>query len=104
MNPEDTIKIIVDRIVSRFHPEKIVLFGSYARGVVTPDSDIDLLIVISKKALRREIVWAIEEELADIRIPKDIIVRTADEIERFKDIVGTIVRPALKEGKVLYER
>lgn len=98
------IEEMVRRIVDRFNPERIILFGSHARGTGGPDSDVDLLVVMhvtgSKRAKRLEI----RALLSGMGLPKDIIVVTPEEVERFRDIPGTIIRPALKEGKVLYER
>jgi predicted nucleotidyltransferase len=90
--------------VKRFKPEKIILFGSYARGTPTRDSDVDLLIIMPVSGSKREKRIEIGVALHDIRIPKDIIVATPDEVERRKNLVGTIIRPAIEEGKVLYAR
>jgi len=95
---------MVRRIVKRFDPEQIILFGSYARGEAHPDSDVDLLIVMPVEGSKREKRIEIRVALHDIPIPMDIIVVTPDEFERRRDIVGTIVRPAVREGKVLYAR
>jgi predicted nucleotidyltransferase len=94
---------MVRRIVERFHPEKIVLFGSYARGNPTGDSDVDLLVVMQVTTSKRKQAAEIDVALADIGLPKDIIVVTPDEVERYRDVVGSIVYPAIREGKVLYE-
>jgi predicted nucleotidyltransferase len=98
------IQQMVERIVAQFHPEKIILFGSHARGDGTADSDVDLLIVMpvegSKRAKQREIRAA----LHDVRVPKDIIVSRPEEFLWRKDIVGTIERPAAHEGRILYAR
>lgn len=98
------IREMVRRIVERFDPEQIILFGSHARGTAGPDSDVDLLVVMPVTGSKREKQIAIRGVLHDIRIPKDVVVVTPDEVERQRNIVGTIVRPALREGKVLYER
>jgi uncharacterized protein len=98
------IQQMVRRIVSRFHPERIILFGSHARGNAGPDSDVDLLIVMpfsgSKRAKRLEIRLALQS----IRTPKDIVVTTPEEFLWRQEIPGTIERPAAREGKVLYAR
>jgi predicted nucleotidyltransferase len=101
---EDTIRGMVDRIVRRFAPVRVVLFGSHARGEAGPDSDVDLLVVLPKVDCKRQARVAIRRCLADAPVPKDIIVTTPDEIERRGDVVGTVLRPALREGVVLYER
>ncbi len=95
---------MVRRIVSQFRPERIILFGSHARGEAGPDSDVDLLIVMPVEGSRREKAVEIGVALHDIRVPKDIIVTTPEAFESRKDIVGTIERPAARHGKVLYAR
>jgi predicted nucleotidyltransferase len=101
---EHAIDTMVQRLVERFGPEQIILFGSHARGAAGPDSDVDLLVVMpftgSKRAKQLEMRLA----LHDISLPKDIILVTPDEVARRRNIVGTIIRPALREGKVLYAR
>ena len=101
---QEKIDKMVRRIVKEFKPEKIILFGSYARGTPTRDSDVDLLIIMPVSGSKREKRIEIGVALHDIRIPKDIIVATPDEVERRKNLVGTIIRPAIEEGKVLYAR
>jgi len=97
------IKQMVDRIVRDFAPQKIILFGSYARGEVGPDSDVDLLVVMKVSGSKRKKAIEIDLALAEINIPKDVIVVTPEEVERYRDITGTIIYPALREGEVLYE-
>jgi predicted nucleotidyltransferase len=95
---------MVDRIVARFNPELIILFGSHARCDGGTDSDVDLLVVLPVDGDKRRKRLEIRGILRDIRIPKDIIVTTAKEFEWRKEIVGAIERPALLEEKVLYEK
>jgi predicted nucleotidyltransferase len=95
---------MVRRIVERFDPERIILFGSYARGDAGPDSDVDLLVVMHVEGSRREKGVEIGVALHDIRLPKDIIVTTPGDFEWRKEVVGTIERLAAREGKVLYAR
>jgi len=95
---------MVRRIVSRFHPERVILFGSHARGDAGPDSDVDLLVVMPVEGSKREKAVEIGVALHDIRLPKDIVVTTPEAFESRKDIVGTIERPAATQGKVLYVR
>ena len=98
------IEEMVRRIVERFHPDQIVLFGSYARGQAGPDSDVDLLVVMPVHGSRRAVQLQVRLALHDIHLPKDVIVVTPDQFERQRDIPGTIVRPAFLEGKVLYAK
>ena len=100
----ELIPFLIERIVRRFDPLRIVLFGSHARGEAGPDSDIDLLIVFPEVKDKRKAAVEIRRALADLPVGKDIIVTTPDEITRRGDLIGTILRPALREGKLLYER
>jgi len=95
---------MVRRIVAHFAPEKIILFGSHARGTAGPDSDVDLLIVMSVAGSKRQTAIEIGVALHDIRIAKDIIVTTPEEFDWRKDVIGTIEWPAWHEGRVLYAR
>lgn len=98
------IQALVVRIVEGFHPEKVILFGSRARGTAQPDSDVDLLVVMRVDGSRRRQAAAIDGALADRALPLDLLVVTPEEAERDKDLVGSIVHPALREGRVLYDR
>ena len=101
---QDIISEMVRRIVKEFDPFKIVLFGSYARGLAGPDSDVDLLVVMPVQDSRRRQTVAIRTALSGMGLAKDVIVVTPEEVERYGNLVGTVIRPALHEGKVLYER
>ena len=95
---------MVGRIVARFHPDRIILFGSCVKGEPTEDSDIDLLIVMPVKGSRREQANAIDLALADRAVPVDLIVLTPEQFERQKDSFGTIACEAVRAGRVIYER
>ncbi len=95
---------MVRLIVERFNPDQIILFGSQARGTARPDSDVDLLVVMPVMGSKREKQIELCCALHGIHVAKDIIVVTPDEVERRWNIVGTIIHPALREGKVLYGR
>lgn len=95
---------MVRRIVRRFHPARIILFGSYAKGAAGPDSDVDLLIVMPVRGSRYKKAVEIGVTLHDIDIAKDLIVVTPEEFEWRKDVVGTIEWPAAREGQVLYAK
>jgi predicted nucleotidyltransferase len=98
------IKAMVRRIVERFNPLKIILFGSYARGNAGPDSDVDLLIVMPVRGSKRKKAVEIGVALHDIKVAKDVIVVTPQEFEWRKDVIGTIEWPAVREGQVLYAK
>lgn len=101
---EKIIHKMVNRIIRRFHPEQVILFGSHAKGNAGKDSDVDLLVVMPVNGSKREKRIEIGVALSDIHVPKDILVATPEEIQRRKNIVGTVIRPALREGRVLYAR
>lgn len=105
---ESTLSEIIGRIVEAVHPDKIILFGSYARGSAGPGSDLDLLIIEDRefgphRSRRKEtsMLWRI---LSGIRIAKDILVYSSDEVDKWKDTKNHIIAQALREGRVLYER
>lgn len=97
---EETLREIVRRIVEAVAPEKIILFGSAARGEMGPDSDIDLLVVA--KGDHRDTWRTINRSLRGTRVPEDIVVVEPDHLDRYKDRIGLIFRPALREGRVIY--
>lgn len=97
------IQEMVRRIVRQFRPERVILFGSHARGEAGPDSDVDLLVVMRVRGLRKQGIQ-IRVALHDIRVPKDVIVTSPEDFEWRKDVPGTIEYPAAREGKVLYAR
>jgi predicted nucleotidyltransferase len=101
---QEKIQEMTRLIVDRFHPEKIILFGSHARGTAGPDSDVDLMIVMPLSGSRRRKQIEVRVALHNIRMAKDIIVVTPEDIEKRKDIVGTVIRPAVRDGKVLYDK
>jgi predicted nucleotidyltransferase len=102
MTADERIDLMVRRIVERFHPDRIILFGSHARGEAHPDSDVDLMVVMPVSGSRRAAQVAIRLAIRDIRGPKDVVVVTPEELERHRDVVGTVVEPALREGRTLY--
>lgn len=100
---DDTLKQMKERLVATFHPEKIYLFGSKARGDAGRDSDYDILMVVSKSSepgYRR--AQQAHRALLDVPFAADIIVLTHDEFERKKSVVGSLPETVLHEGKTLY--
>lgn len=104
MPEKDIIQVMTERIVAGFAPERIILFGSQARGDAGPRSDIDLLVVFSEVPDKRQAAIRIRQALADLPAAKDVFITTPQEIQQRGDLVGSVLRPALREGKVLYER
>lgn len=95
---------IISRIVSVADPDKIILFGSSARGEMKPNSDLDLLVVKSEPVHRRRLSQAIYMNLFGVGRAVDIIVATPEDIERYGNTHALVLKPALQEGKVIYER
>ena len=102
--PTDFLPVVVDRLVKGFQPRRVILFGSFARGDAGPDSDLDLLVVMDEVENKRETTVAMRRALADLPIAKDVIVTTPEEIARRGHVEGTVLKPALTEGVVLYDR
>jgi predicted nucleotidyltransferase len=94
---------VLQRILSVVQPRRVILFGSAARGQVTPDSDLDLLVIVPGPVHRRRIEQQIYTNLRGILVPVDVVVATEEDIEKYGDQIGMIYRPALNEGKVIYE-
>jgi predicted nucleotidyltransferase len=95
---------MVQRIVRKFKPEQVILFGSHARGEAGPDSDVDLLVVMDFEGRAFDIEVEVRLALQHIPVAKDIIVSRPKDFSWRKDVVGTIEWPAAREGKVLYAR
>jgi uncharacterized protein len=98
---QQTLDEIIQRIVEVAHPEKIILFGSTARGEMRPNSDVDLLI-IKQGADALDLMAQIYRHLHGVGAAVDAIVVTPEEAERFKDSHALVIKPALREGRVVY--
>lgn len=106
-DPEVTaswLPVMVATLVERFDPVRIVLFGSLARGEAGRDSDVDLLVVMPRVDDKRQAAIEMRRSLARVPVPKDIVVTTSEEIAQRGDLVGSVLRPALREGRAIYER
>ncbi len=101
---KERIEEMVRRIVSQFNPDKIILFGSHARGEAGPESDVDLLVVMPVEGSKRQKATDIDVALFGIDVPVDLIVVRPEELERYRHQIGSIFYPALREGKILYDR
>lgn len=101
---QERIEEMVRRIVSQFNPDKIILFGSHARGEAGPESDVDLLVVMPVEGSKRQKATDIDVALFGIDVPVDLIVVRPEELERYRHQIGSIFYPALREGKILYDR
>jgi predicted nucleotidyltransferase len=104
MLSENTISFIKNRLLENFELDKIILFGSQARGDADDKSDIDLLVLTHEIKNRRRLILEIDRKLKGLGFARDIVVLKDEEYERDKFIPGTIARYAFLEGQVLYER
>jgi len=93
---------IIRRIVEVAQPEKIIMFGSAARGEMGPHSDVDLLVIKPNVVHRGRLAGEIYMNLFGVGQAVDIIVVTPEDIERYGESIGLVYRPALREGKVIY--
>ncbi|MGE4345346.1 MAG: nucleotidyltransferase domain-containing protein [Geoalkalibacter sp.] len=100
----EAIRNAVGKLAVEFDPERIILFGSQARGDADLQSDVDLLVITPLRGNRRAMMVAMDRTLRGSGIARDIIILTPDEFERDKEIPGTVARPAWKEGVTLYVR
>ena len=98
---QEKLHEIIRRIVEVAQPEKIILFGSAARGEMGPHSDVDLL-VIKSGAHRLELTGEIYRHMHGVGEAVDIIVVTPEDVERYRDSHALVIAPALREGKVVY--
>jgi predicted nucleotidyltransferase len=96
------IEEIVRRVLSVAQPERIILFGSAAAGTMTPDSDIDLLVLERTPAAPREEGVRIRRALRGLDRPFDIVVMDAGWFEASKDVAGGLAYPAARYGRVIY--
>jgi predicted nucleotidyltransferase len=103
MITQEQITEIINRIVKNFNPRKIILFGSYANGNPTEESDLDLLIIKDSELPSHIQNRQVRKIISDLKVPVDVIVKSNKEFEMYKDIIGTIIYPANKFGKLLYE-
>ena len=92
------------QIGRQLHAERVILFGSYARGTVTEDSDIDLLVVADTNLPPRQRYSAVRRLVANVPASFDIIVKTPEEYAQWRSVVNHIVYFADKYGRILYER
>jgi uncharacterized protein len=92
----------VERIVAAVSPERIILFGSAARGEMGANSDVDLLVIKKGATAKRPIMAEIYRHLRGVPEAFDIVVATPEEIAEFGEAPGYVYLKALREGRTVY--
>jgi predicted nucleotidyltransferase len=105
---EELLQNMVKAIVEEVRPEKIILFGSWAKGQARPDSDVDFLVIesgpFSPERSRRKEMVRIWDALRHFVVPVDILLYNHEEVENWRNSLNHVVGIATREGKVVYER
>jgi predicted nucleotidyltransferase len=101
---EDALSAIVERLVPALNPHKIIVFGSYVYGVPTPDSDVDLLVILDTQDRPVDRYLSVSRLLRPRPFPLDIVVKTPEEITRAIAHEEPFIVEILTQGRVLYER
>ncbi|HWC14125.1 MAG TPA: nucleotidyltransferase domain-containing protein [Actinomycetota bacterium] len=96
---------VVEALVSELAPEKVILFGSAARGELTGDSDLDFIVVVSELSKQREEVTRAYRALRTVRgrPPVDVLVYSHQDLEDWGDVIGHPINDALTEGRLIYD-
>ena len=100
---EAALDDIVRRIVEVAQPERIILFGSAARGEMGPDSDLDLLVIKGGEYHRGDVTGEIYRGIAGVHYAVDVIVVTPEAVERYRNSHALVIKPALQEGLVIFD-
>ncbi len=101
--PEKAIRDVVQQIAEKFHPKRIILFGSYARGKPRPDSDVDLLVVMETHLRETRQALLIDKSLERDLFGLDLIVRTPKDLQERIALGDSFLKEIVTLGKVLYE-
>jgi uncharacterized protein len=104
MQAPEAIADMVRRIVESVSPDRVLVYGSYARGEADPESDVDFFLIFQEISDRREIVRRAYEALVGTDLPKDLVISTAQEYERYRKVASTLHAIVWREGRVVYER
>lgn len=95
---------IVRRIVEAVDPDKVVLFGSRARGQAEPGSDYDIVIIAPSDRPPGRRAGRLYLDLGDLHVPKDVLWWTPEEAAEWRNVRSHFITTALREGRVVYER
>ena len=102
--PQETIDVIIRSIAERFSPRKIIMFGSYASGHPTPDSDLDLFLIMDTDLPRYKRATPIRLLFQPAPCAMDILVYTPEEVSHWNGTTNHIITEVLRDGKTVYER
>jgi len=102
-NKKLLLKEVTRRIVALVNPRRVVLFGSAVRGRMNKDSDLDVLVVRNAAVHRRQRAQKIYRGLHGVGIAVDVVVATEGDLKKYGTRSGTVLKPALKSGRILYE-
>lgn len=100
--PQDLLDEIVRRVVAATAPEKIVLFGSAARGTMGPNSDVDLLVIKPGEYDKLKVTGDVYLAMRGVGCPVDVVVVTPEDVEMFRNTHCLVIKPALDEGRVVF--
>ena len=101
---EPLLREVVARIRRTVDPDRVILFGSRARGDAGPESDLDILVVAPSPLPRWKRTVPLYRALAGLGVPKDVVWWTPDEIDEWREVRTHFITTAVREGTVLYER
>jgi predicted nucleotidyltransferase len=101
---DDLVRDIVRRIVETAQPEKVILFGSQARGDARPHSDFDVLVIKQSDEPRHRRSVPLYVALADLPVEVEVMVYTPEEVEEWSEVPQAFVTTAVREGTTIYER
>lgn len=100
---ENLLQEIIKRILEVGRPDRIILFGSAAQGQMTPDSDIDLLVLEATPKEPRQKIVRLRNALRGLGYPFDVVIMATERFEESKEVIGGLAYPAHKYGQVIYE-
>ena len=99
---EEMLQEIIRRVVEIAHPERIILFGSAARGEMDFNSDVDLLVIKSGQFDYGHLVGDIYMNLHGVGQAVDVVLVTPEQVEQYRDVHCLVIKPALREGREVY--
>ena len=100
---EQTIQQAVARLVAAANPSKVILFGSYARGDATEDSDLNLMVIEQEVVNQFDEMVRLRNAMGDMPVGVDLLVYSDREASRRSQVPGTLLYWAFKEGRVMYD-